>query len=104
MKICFFNSFSNLKKIKDNSFQIDSSYENINKITNNKYIKNKTLQLKIKNILINEFLLTDNDSLKTSKILKKDPLNGQIIISRDKNIRNLTKDFDLEHDKKSNNI
>ena len=99
----FFNSFSNLEKIKDNSFQLDSSYENINKITNNKYIKNKKLQLKIKNILINEFLLTDNDSLKASKILTKDPLNGQIIISRDKNIRNLTKDFDLEHDKKSNN-
>ena len=33
----FSNSFSNLKMIKEKSFQLNSSYENLNKITNNRY-------------------------------------------------------------------
>mgnify|MGYP007101907819 CR=1 FL=1 len=46
-----FNSFINLKQIKEKNFQINSSYENINKLSNDNYIKNPELQLKIKNLL-----------------------------------------------------
>ena len=99
----FSNSFSNLKMIKEKSFQLNSSYENLNKITNNRYIKNNSLQLKIKNILMNEYSVAGNDSSNIGYILTKDPLNGQFIISRDKNIKNLTKDFDIEQDKRSFN-
>ena len=49
-----YNSFVNLEFKKENNFQINSSYKNINKLTNNKYIKDKNLQLKIENILKEE--------------------------------------------------
>ena len=44
----------NLKTSVVESFQIKSSYENINQITNQKYIKNKQLQNKTKEFLIKE--------------------------------------------------
>ena len=47
-----YNSFSNLKQIKEKNFTINSSYENINKLSNDKYIKDTNLQLKIKNLLV----------------------------------------------------
>ena len=46
-----YNSFINLKQIKQTNFHINSSYENINKLSNDKYIKDLNLQLKITNIL-----------------------------------------------------
>ena len=46
-----YNSFINLQFSKEKNFQIKSSYENINKLSNDKYIKDQNLQLKIKNIL-----------------------------------------------------
>ena len=45
------NKFVNLNSTKENSFQLNSSYENINKISNNKYIKDISLQNKIKQII-----------------------------------------------------
>jgi hypothetical protein len=48
------NSFADLTLIKEENFQINSSYENINKLSNYNYIKNSNLQLKIKKILIEE--------------------------------------------------
>ena len=99
----FYNSFCNLKTIKEKSFHINSSYENLNKITNNRYIKNNFLQSKIRQILINEFSTVYFESPKHNKVLSKDPLNGKIIITRDKSFKNLTKDFDLEEDKRSIN-
>ena len=46
-----YNSFINLQFSKEKNFQIKSSYENINKLSHDKYIKDQNLQLKIKNIL-----------------------------------------------------
>jgi hypothetical protein len=51
------NSFSNLSKTNEKSFQINSIYENLNNITNNNYGSNPELQLKIKNVLIKDSAL-----------------------------------------------
>ena len=49
-----YNTFSNLTTTKEKSFQLNSSYDNINSISNNKYIKDIKLQSKIKKILLEE--------------------------------------------------
>ena len=49
-----YNIFTNLSTTQEKSFQLDSSYDNINTISNNKYIKDINLQSKIKEILIKE--------------------------------------------------
>ena len=49
-----YNIFTNLTTTQEKSFQLDSSYDNINTISNNKYIKDTNLQSKIKEILIKE--------------------------------------------------
>ena len=49
----YYNTFTSLKTTK-NSFQLNSSYDNINTISNNKYIKDINLQNKIRQVLINE--------------------------------------------------
>ena len=48
------NFFSNLKSTKEESLQLHSSYENINKISNNKYIKDLLLQFKTRQFIIKE--------------------------------------------------
>jgi len=48
------NTFTNLTTTQEKSFQLNSSYDNINKISNNKYIKDINLQSKIKQVLIRE--------------------------------------------------
>jgi hypothetical protein len=50
----FYSSFTNLTTTQENTFQLNSSYDNINKISNNKYIKDINLQTKIRQILMNE--------------------------------------------------
>ena len=55
------NSFADLTLIKEENFQINSSYENINKLSNYNYIKNSNLQLKIKKILIEEISQINNN-------------------------------------------
>ena len=52
----FYSSFTNLTTTQENNFQLNSSYDNINKISNNKYIKDINLQTKIKQVLMNECL------------------------------------------------
>jgi hypothetical protein len=47
-------TFTNLITTQEKSFQLNSSYDNINKISNNKYIKDINLQSKIKQVLIHE--------------------------------------------------
>ena len=59
----FQRSFINLSKSNEKSFELISSYENINKITNKIYIKNTSLQSKTKSFLINECCTINNDSL-----------------------------------------
>ena len=97
-----FNSFTNLTTTNEKSFQLNSSYENLNEITNNKYINDNILQSKTKQFLYNECSITNPDfEAKNNLLLTKDPLNGQIIIS--KNTLGRTKDFNLEGDKRSVN-
>ena len=47
-------SFNNLSSTKENDFQLNSSYDNINKLSNNTYIKDVNLQRKTKEFIINE--------------------------------------------------
>ena len=68
-EIILYNTFTNLTKTQEKSFQLNSSYENINKISNNKYIKDIKLQSKIKQVLINE-CLGDNLIKKKSSFLQ----------------------------------
>ena len=56
------HSFSKLSIRNEKSFELISSYENINKITNNMYIKNTSLQSKTKLFLMNECSTLSNDS------------------------------------------
>ena len=49
-------TFTNLITTQEKSFQLNSSYDNINKISNNKYINDINLQSKIKQVLIRECL------------------------------------------------
>ena len=97
----FFNSFSNLTITTQKSFQLNSSYENINKITNNKYIKDVILQSRTKQFLVNECSSINNESQIKNVLLLKNPVNGQIIISKNKSF--MTNDGNLEDDKKSYN-
>ena len=46
--------FSNLSSTKESDFQLNSSYDNINKLSNNTYIKDVNLQSKTKDFIINE--------------------------------------------------
>ena len=57
-----YNSFTNLSLIKEKSFHIKSSYDNINKMFNNKYIKNINLQNKIKEVIMNENIKANDNS------------------------------------------
>ena len=57
----YYSSFINLCSTKENSLIFSSSYENINRISNNKYIYDISLQKKIKNIIIKELNSKDSD-------------------------------------------
>ena len=97
-----FNSFTNLTTTNEQSFQLNSSYENLNEITKNQYINDSILQSKTKQFLYNEcFVKNTNFLAKNNLLLTKDPLNGQIIIS--KKTIGRAKDFSLEEDKRSIN-
>ena len=50
----YYNAFINLIITKEKYFNLNSSYENINEISNNKYIKSSELQLKTKAFIKNE--------------------------------------------------
>ena len=56
-----YNAFINLNSTKENSLQLDSSYENINQISNNKYIHDISLQSKTRKFIINECLEGENN-------------------------------------------
>ena len=66
-----YNAFTNLTKTQEKSFQLNSSYDNINKISKNKYIKDINLQSKIKQIIINE--CKDDDLIKKKSSFLKLP-------------------------------
>ena len=60
-----YNSFINLSVNREKTFQLNSSYDNINAISNNQYIKNINLQSKIKDILIKECININPTNNKT---------------------------------------
>ena len=85
----YFSSFINLISTNEDSFELISSYENLNKITNNTYIKNHNLQSKTKQFLIKELSSSiSHDSIHDKMKINKNPLNGKI----KKNKRKYTKD------------
>ena len=98
----YYPSFSNLSTTVEKSFELISSYENLNKITNNIYMKNLSLQSKTKQFLINECSSLGNDSQKEKLRIRKNPLNGQKII-RKRNTKRLTSDYKIEKDNNSVN-
>jgi hypothetical protein len=61
----YYNAFINLIMTKEKYFNLNSSYDNINEISNNKYIKSSELQLKTK-------IFIKNESEKIKDISKKD--------------------------------
>ena len=71
-----YNSFTNLTTTKEKSFQLSSSYDNINKLSNNKYIKDFNLQAKIKQVLLKE-CKNENQIKERTSFLK---LPGQLQI------------------------
>ena len=99
-----FPSFSNLSTSNEKSFELISSYENINKITNNIYIKNSSLQSKTKLFLINECSTLGNDSPKVHTNRTKKTSNKKLTYKK-KNMNTFTgDDFKIEdEDKKSVN-
>ena len=99
----FFNSFTNLLRINENSFHINSLYENINKITNNKYSKDYTLQIKTKDFLVNQCSILHNSSRKSNKLMLKNPMNGQIVVSKFSTLKS-AKNMNLEDNRRSMNL
>ena len=93
----FFPTFNNLSKINEKSFELISSYENLNKITNNIYIKNIDLQSKTKQFLINECSTISHDSLNDKPLLNKNPLNGKVSIQK-RISKKLTGDYKIDED------
>ena len=99
----FYQSFTNLTTCYEKSFELISSYENINKITNNIYMKNTILQSKTKQFLIKECSSISNDSVNEKVLICKNPLNGKVKINKNDIIRRLTDDYKKEDDNKSVN-
>ena len=99
----FYQTFTNLTTCYEKSFELISSYENINKITNNIYMKNTILQSKTKQFLIKECSSISNDSVNEKVLICKNPLNGKVKINKNDIIRRLTDDYKKEDDNKSVN-
>ena len=66
----FPNTFINLCSTKENSIQLNSSYENINKISNYRYIKNSYLQKSTKKFIIDECSRKSLSPMKNNTILR----------------------------------
>ena len=100
-KICFQSSSSsssssskhtkNLRETEVESFQIKASYENINKITCYKYIKNIHLRNKTKDFLLKEIVLNEN-KINESRISSDLIFNNKNTIYENKyNLKNKSK-------------
>ena len=73
----FYNAFINLNSTKENSLQFDSSYENINKISNDKYITDHLLQFKTKQFIIKVCTENDNNEDNNKSKLYHSPTHNQ---------------------------
>ena len=92
------NSFSNLSTTNEKSFQLDSIYENLNKITDNKYSKSISLQSRTKQFLLNECSDNNNNSC---KLVNKNYQSK--IISKFNSIKNIKNNNDFGKNQKSKN-
>ena len=99
----FLNSFTNLLRIKENSFHINSLYENINEITRSKYSKDSTLQTKTKDFLVNQCTIIHNYSQKNNRLMLKNPVNGQFVVSKFSTLKNVKNVSDIKESKRSVN-
>lgn len=70
-----YSFFINLSSTKENSLLFPSSYENINRISNNMYINNFNLQKKIKDIIMFELNNKESNKLITKKSYKNQNLH-----------------------------
>jgi hypothetical protein len=87
-----YNIFTNLKTSREKSFHLKSSYDNINKLSNNKYIKDLNLQSKIRQILIRQCI--NINTLKKKSTFLMPPSNLSINCKSSKNTkRNLSSKF-----------
>ena len=71
-------SFSNLSETKEKSFQVNSSYDNINRISHNKYIKDFDLQSKTKDFIIKETSNINKSGMKNALLrlsIVSNPIN-----------------------------
>jgi hypothetical protein len=100
----YFPSFSNLITTNEDSFELISSYENINKITNNLYVNNHSLQSKTKQFLINECISSfSRNSTPLKAKISKNFFRRKSIINKDKNTKKCSIDKNQEEDNKSVN-
>ena len=101
-KKLFLNKFTDLSTSKE-SFYLNSSYDNINNITNYQYIKDNNLQIRTRHFLINECSLTHSKSKSNNLLSLKDSINGQEFLPNNHEFKILINDFDVEQDKRSVN-
>ena len=97
----YYPYFTNLSTTNEKSFELMSSYENLNKITKNIYMNNSFLQAKTKQFLINECSSLSNDSPKSKHKFSKNQAYGKASIK--KNLKNILDCLKNEDDNKSVN-
>ena len=88
--IIYLSPFLNLYSSKENSIQINRSYDNLNKISNNIYIKDLNLQTKTKQFIIKE--CSSKQSLVTKKTFLHLPEHPNITPKINSNRSNKTKE------------
>ena len=93
----FYSAFTNLSTTQEKSFQLNSSYDNINTISCNNYIKNKNLQNKTKSFIMNECKNMKKGLKKKGSFLKL-PNNSGLIL----NLSNINCEIDSKYSKSSN--
>ena len=93
------NKFNNLENSSADSFSINSTYENINKISKYKYSNNKSLQEKIKKLLTNSSNISRYKTIHSTKNNKVSLLKEESPMSKNTNYKNKSM---LSHSAKKN--
>ena len=92
-----YNAFINLSSEKENSLQLNSAYENINTISNNKYIDNIMLQNKIKQILIRECIKGFSSQKKNKfPVLCHSPTHSQGIKFHNEKLKSIKRNLGMK--------
>ena len=90
---------NNLFINNNNSFQINSSYENFNLISHYKLVRNKLLQKKMKEYLINEIINLPHLSIKSTKLAEK--LTSENKKEKNNNKKDIKNSFALKKNRDS---